>query len=344
MKLAAWMLAVGIGAGQPLAAQGPAEIVTEPLGRPVGWADRGDHEIRSPEGGPTPTFEEEVAELVNIERQNCAVSGCPKPPLKLQTNAWFAAQEHSQSMAEDEYWSHVDMPNGCTKVGARLTSAGYTGWTVVGENIAGGQTTPANVMAGWMSSSGHKANILGDCLALFGIECPYRDLGVGYFFQAGDLANIDTNTTGAVMPPGPDCDCNDAGETCDRAALFRYWTQTFGARGGSSGYPVIIEREAFETNSELVDLYTYQPPGTGAQMQFANETGEFSTLEAFATAKSWNLTPGDGRKSVIAIVTTSSGTFRTCDRIWLDGSGDSSFIFGEGFECDGLAAWDEVAQ
>ena len=75
-------------------------------------------------------------------------------------------------------------------------------------------------------------------------------------------------------------------------------------------------------------------------MRFANETGAFSAFEPFlANVLNWNLTAGDGLKAVVAEVTTTSGTFRTCDRIWLSGSGDTSFIFADGFECDGTASW-----
>lgn len=341
------LLAFALGAfaaGQsPLVGQVPRELLTEPLGEPVRRCDCAGESSQPYGFAPVATFEEQVAELVNIERQNCSVDGCPKPPLKLQTNAWWAAHEHSQSMAEDDYFSHVDMPNGCTSLSTRMTNAGYTGFSIVGENIAASQSSPAAVMAAWMGSTGHRANILGDCLPVFGIECPYRDLGVGYFLQADDAANVDTNTTGAPPPGGPDCDCNDAGESCSAGPFVRYWTQTFGARGGTGGYPVVIDREAFLTTSGLVDLYVYQPPGSAPQMRFANETGAFSIPQAFTTSvPNWSLTPGDGLKAVIAEVTTGSGTFRTCDRIWVDGSGDTSFVFAEGFECDGLAAWSDV--
>ena len=44
-------------------------------------------------------------------------------------------------------------------------------WTMVAENITAGYTTPESVLRGWMSSSGHRRNIL---------NCRYRHIGVGY--------------------------------------------------------------------------------------------------------------------------------------------------------------------
>lgn len=294
---------------------------------------------------PPPSFEEQVVERVNQERLTCAVAGCPKPPLKHQVNLLFAAEEHSESMAVNDYFSHVDFAAGCSTPFTRISNAGYTGWTSAGENIAVGYSTPTEVMNGWMSSLGHRSNILGDCESIHPtLHCPYRELGVGYYNQAGDLGNVDRDcnsncTCTDVTPP----ECGGVSETCSAGAFFHYWTQTFGARGGSTGFPVVIEREAYATATAIVDLYVYQPPGSGAQMRFANEAGGFTPFEPFTTdVTNWQLSTGDGRKAVIAEVTTSSGTFRTCDRIWLDGSGDTSFLFAEGFECDGLAAWSGV--
>jgi uncharacterized protein YkwD len=62
----------------------------------------------------------------------------------------------------------------------RLANAGYTftgyrSWSW-GENIAAGYSTPESVVAGWMASSGHRANIL---------NAGYRDLGVGIVQKSG---------------------------------------------------------------------------------------------------------------------------------------------------------------
>jgi len=46
-----------------------------------------------------------------------------------------------------------------------------------GENIAAGYQTPAEVVAGWMNSSGHRQNILGD----------YHKLGVGIAVKDGRI-------------------------------------------------------------------------------------------------------------------------------------------------------------
>lgn len=44
-------------------------------------------------------------------------------------------------------------------------------WNACGENIASGQATPEDVMKSWLSSAGHKANILSP---------EYTKMGLGY--------------------------------------------------------------------------------------------------------------------------------------------------------------------
>ena len=54
------------------------------------------------------------------------------------------------------------------RIRAQLNGAEPFG--AMGENIAKGQRTPAEVMTGWMNSPGHKANIL---------NCGFKNIGVG---------------------------------------------------------------------------------------------------------------------------------------------------------------------
>ena len=53
----------------------------------------------------------------------------------------------------------------------------------MGENIAAGQTTPAEVMANWMSSDGHRANILRPEFNYLAASCRQGDDGWLYWVQ-----------------------------------------------------------------------------------------------------------------------------------------------------------------
>ncbi|MGA2452533.1 MAG: CAP domain-containing protein [Solirubrobacteraceae bacterium] len=108
--------------------------------------------------------------LVNRER---AAAG--ERPLRPNARMRRAAQTHSQSMAFDDYFEHVG-PGGVTPL-ARLRAVGYISSSrvgyEVGENIAWGTlylATPRAIVAAWMASPGHRANIL---------DANYRETGIG---------------------------------------------------------------------------------------------------------------------------------------------------------------------
>ncbi|MFF0224623.1 CAP domain-containing protein [Streptomyces sp. NPDC004629] len=111
--------------------------------------------------------EAEVLMLVNGER---AKAGCDA----LTANGALArlAEAFSEDMAARDFFDHTD-PDGATPWD-RATAAGVTG--LGGENIARGQADAAAVMAAWMDSPGHRANIL---------NCDFKTLGVGVHFASG---------------------------------------------------------------------------------------------------------------------------------------------------------------
>ncbi|MFE4415505.1 CAP domain-containing protein [Streptomyces sp. NPDC056821] len=103
-----------------------------------------------------------VVELVNAERSK---AGCSA--LTVNAKLTKAAQAHSEDMAAHRNMSHTGSDG--SNPGDRITRAGYS-WQSYGENVAYGYATPEQVMAGWMSSAGHKANIL---------NCSFKEIGVG---------------------------------------------------------------------------------------------------------------------------------------------------------------------
>lgn len=104
----------------------------------------------------------QVVQLVNAER---AKVGCS--PLTVNASLTKAAQAHSEDMAAHQNMSHTGSDGSAP--GDRITGAGYV-WSSYGENVAYGYATPEQVMAGWMASPGHKANIL---------NCSFKEIGVG---------------------------------------------------------------------------------------------------------------------------------------------------------------------
>ncbi|MFC5513488.1 CAP domain-containing protein [Massilia jejuensis] len=99
-----------------------------------------------------------------------------------------AALAHSRDMAARRRFAHQGSDG--SEVATRATRAGYD-WTLIGENIAAGQPSAQEAVAGWIASPGHCANLMNPA---------FTEMGAGY-----DISR-------ARMPG------------------FVYWTQVFGVR------------------------------------------------------------------------------------------------------------------
>ncbi|MDF3934795.1 CAP domain-containing protein [Pseudomonas citronellolis] len=78
-------------------------------------------------------------------------------PLSWSPALGAAAQAHSRDMARSNYFAHQD-PDGDGPYD-RARAAGYRG-RQIGENIAAGQASVSQAMAGWLASPGHCANLM----------------------------------------------------------------------------------------------------------------------------------------------------------------------------------------
>lgn len=112
----------------------------------------------------TLAYESEVVRLVNEARAQNGLQ-----PLTANWELSRIARYKSQDMADNHYFSHTSPTYGTPF--QMIRSFGLT-YTTAGENIAYGQKTPQAVMDAWMSSSGHRANILNP---------NFKQIGVGYY-------------------------------------------------------------------------------------------------------------------------------------------------------------------
>jgi uncharacterized protein YkwD len=81
-----------------------------------------------------------------------------RAPLVESPVATRAAEAHAADMASGGFFSHEGSDG--SSVGDRLARAGCR-WTAVAENIAKGQRSATDVVAGWAGSPGHRRNMLG---------------------------------------------------------------------------------------------------------------------------------------------------------------------------------------
>ena len=108
-------------------------------------------------------YELEVVRLVNAERARYGL-----PALAADAELSRVARYKSRDMREKGYFSHESPTYGTPF--QMMKSFGIT-YRTAGENIAYGYATPTEVVAAWMNSEGHRANIL---------NASYTRLGVGY--------------------------------------------------------------------------------------------------------------------------------------------------------------------
>jgi uncharacterized protein YkwD len=120
---------------------------------------------------PVPVPADQVLALVNQHR---AEAGCR--PVRNDARLADAAGAHSAEMAGLRTLDHESRDG--SGPGERIAAAGYP-WAVYGENVAVGQPTAPAVVAAWMNSPGHRANIL---------NCAFEDMGLGVVYSSKGTA------------------------------------------------------------------------------------------------------------------------------------------------------------
>lgn len=90
-------------------------------------------------------------------------------PLHVQTSLTNSSSWMAQDMARHDYLHHTDFSG--REIDPRLPELGYGDYSQIGENIAGGQLTAEEVVADWMRSPGHRANLLNP---------DFREIGVSH--------------------------------------------------------------------------------------------------------------------------------------------------------------------
>ncbi len=107
-----------------------------------------------------------IARAVNQERTQRSLVA-----LNYNTKLAAAADYKANDMINRKYFSHVD-PDG-NYIWNKIISEGYTPYTVLGENLAIDFPNTEGLMAAWIDSPTHRANIL---------NADFRDQGLGVAF------------------------------------------------------------------------------------------------------------------------------------------------------------------
>jgi len=126
---------------------------------------------------------DQVIKLVNAHRASLGLRTLAVSPALTRSAVWKA-----RHMATYRYMAHDDpAPPVARSVGERLAACGYNaGW---GENIAEGYPTAASVVAGWLGSPGHKANIENPSYTVTGSGAAVASGGITLWAQDFGAAN-----------------------------------------------------------------------------------------------------------------------------------------------------------
>lgn len=131
------------------------------------------HLLLAGEAAPRGAMAERMLARVNEVRTAAGLQ-----PVKADETLMKMAQALADDLAQRETLSHRDS-NG-NGLEPRLARFGYVVGLAV-ENVAAGRPSPEETVADWMSSPGHRANLL---------RPEVQDAGVGYVFKADDRPGI----------------------------------------------------------------------------------------------------------------------------------------------------------
>ena len=113
---------------------------------------------------------EQTLALVNAARaeaRRCGEQAFPAArPVRWNEVLERAARLHAEDMAAHSYFSHTGL-DGSTPA-QRVARAGYR-FRATGENIASGQISPAEAVAGWIKSPPHCANLMSPAYTEMGV-------------------------------------------------------------------------------------------------------------------------------------------------------------------------------
>jgi uncharacterized protein YkwD len=123
-----------------------------------------------------------VLELTNAARAGARRCGAehfaPAPPLTLDARLGQVALAYARDMAAFGYMDHTGRDGSSPQ--ARITRGSYH-WSEAGENLARGIMTPEEVVAGWLHSPEHCANLM---------DPNFRQAGVAFAVNPHDSAGV----------------------------------------------------------------------------------------------------------------------------------------------------------
>ena len=193
-SLSVTLAACGGGSGTPAAAPAstaplpsPA-LIADPAAASASAATSGGGDIscglNAPDG-----IQAEALQRINTLRAAGAVCGttafASTGALSWNLNLLQSAKGHSADMAANNYFSHTSLDG--RSPAQRAVAAGYS-YSIIGENIAAGQTSVENVMAAWAASESHCRNLMNPLFRDIAVACVRNDASTYRLYWTMELA------------------------------------------------------------------------------------------------------------------------------------------------------------
>jgi len=176
-----WLVACGGGGGDEPSAAPQATVGPTPVSAsgasPATSAGTGLIALDGDSSCGLTNFRNDLLQQINAARAQSRMCGANTLPavaaLAWNDRLFSAAARHSRDMAVNNYFSHTSLDG--RSFSRRMTDEGYA-WSFAGENIAAGQSSVSTVMAGWLASPGHCANLM---------RAEFRDVAVSCVQSSG---------------------------------------------------------------------------------------------------------------------------------------------------------------
>jgi len=135
--------------------------------------------MRCPDGRSCEVISEEQTEMVSLINGARADAGVP---LVTSTILGLVAIDHSKDMACRDFFDHInpDGENPADRVAEGLGADYEPPYRSISENIGAGRATAREQFDSWMSSAGHRDNILDDRVDEVGVGLVYISAGSTY--------------------------------------------------------------------------------------------------------------------------------------------------------------------
>ncbi|MDP9011350.1 MAG: CAP domain-containing protein [Pseudomonadota bacterium] len=158
--------------------------------------------VALPNGSDSLLIRRQILDLVNAARANGRSCGGrafkTAAPLTLNPALSEAAYAHSQDMASHGEFDHRGHDG--SSPATRVERAGYGGYLLVGENIAAGAMSAADVAQGWLDSAAHCENIMDPRFSETGIAFAVNPSSAELVYWTQEFAAPKRAHLGAATP------------------------------------------------------------------------------------------------------------------------------------------------